>query len=129
VHAQAPKYAFTRIADTNTDPDLGSVSCVGLNDLGTVALTFTNGGVNELWRGNGVTFTKVAEKVGGLCFSINNQEEFAYVTNPPPPGPLAKLVRNSNGVLTTLASSDTWPFLDGGSRMYLPSLNNSGHAV
>jgi hypothetical protein len=124
--AQAPAYAFTRIADTTTHPVLAGPNCVGMNNLGQVMVTVSGGAI---WRGDGQSFAQIAAATGTLCPSINDLGELAYVLNNVPTVNVHSLVKNSNGVLTTLATSITAPQLDASSRTYLPSLNNSGNAV
>ena len=126
--AQFPPYVFTRIADNLThDPNVGSANCVGVNARGLVVVKFvpTGAGTNELWLGDGQTFTKAVAITGSFCGSLNDHDELAYGVFE---SGIAKLVRNSNGVITTLARSDVSPYYSG-STTYLPSLSNTGSAV
>jgi len=130
--AQAVSYTFTRIADTNQDSGLGGVSCVGINNLGTVIVTFSpTGSANlELWRGDGdgQPFTQVAQAITGLCASINDLGETAYARpHADPQINQVFLVRNSNGNVITLADSINDGFHSG--TTYLPSINNSGSVL
>ncbi len=120
-------YTFTKIADTNQNAGLTSISCVGIGNSGTVIMVF-NG---ELWRGNGLagSFSQVSAHAQSICGSINDQDEIVYITYTPPSTLPEYLVRNANGTLTTLARSDVSPFLYGGSKTYLPSVANNGSAV
>src|SRR5688572_727358 len=105
VQAQGPPYTFTRIADSNTDPGLGGPNCVGINNLGHVSVSFVPNGssVVQIWRGDGVTFTQTASSIaGGLCFSVNDLDETAYVLNNYPTTGVTSLVRNNAGTLTIL---------------------------
>ena len=123
--SQPIPYTFTRIADTIADERLAGPNCVGMNNLGTVIVTFSG----ELWRGGKAqTFSQVSDAVAGICASINDLDEIAYVTYSPPNTLPNFLVRNANGSLTTLARSDTFPALHAG-RTYLPSLAANGSAV
>lgn len=127
VWAQGTPYVFTRIADdVHHDTGLRGADCVALNDVGTVVVTFFPAGAStkHVWRGNGATFTSVAAGLGGNCASINDLDEIGYLTGGSP----TRLVKNSNGVVTTLAAADTMPSLAGGIT-YLPSLSNAGSAV
>ena len=126
--AQFPPYVFTRIADNITnDPNVGGANCVGVNARGLVVLKFApvGSGTNELWLGDGQTFSKAAAIAGSFCGSLNDLDELAYGVSE---SGIVKLVRNSNGVITTLARSDLAPYYSG-STTYLPSLSNSGSAV
>lgn len=78
VWAQATPYTFTRIADTvHTDAGLGGVYCVGINNPGTVMVSYapTGSSVVQIWRGDGLTFTQVAPEASGGCFSVNELDE------------------------------------------------------
>src|SRR5687768_13166332 len=71
--AQFPPYVFTRIADSiTTDPNVGGANCVGVNNSGLVVLKFQSTGSsrNELWLGDGPTFTKAADITGSFCGSL-----------------------------------------------------------
>jgi hypothetical protein len=127
--AQGTLYKYTRIADTVKDAGLAGVSCVGLNNQGTVIVVFVPAGSpsNQLWRGSGGAFTAIASSLGGICASINALGHTAYLVPVPGTGH-ATLVKNANGTLTTLAEHDTPPELFA-STVYLPSLNDGGSAV
>jgi hypothetical protein len=127
IHAQATEYTFTRIADTAHDNALiAGPSCVGLNNLGTVIVSFSG----QLWqRRQGQAFTKVADTANSICSSINDLDELAYVLYDGPATNKFRLVRDNSGTITTLVSNYDVPALDASSRLYLPSLNNSGSAL
>jgi hypothetical protein len=124
-HAQFPPYRFVRIADTANDPDahINGLSCVSLNNAGAVLIKNNQ---NELWRGNGGPLEAIVPSgAHGLCPSINNLQEIAYLTVD---GSTPVLVRNLDGVLTELARSTAFPFLYGPTT-YLPSLSDTGSAL
>ena len=126
--AQFPPYVFTRIADNiTTDPNVAGANCVGVNAGGLVVLKFgsTGSSHNELWLGDGHTFTKAADITGSFCGSLNDLGELAYGVLE---SGVTRLVRNANGTITTLARSDVAPYYSGGIT-YLPSLANTGSAV
>jgi hypothetical protein len=128
-HAQSTVYRYTRIASTATDPAAGlnGVYCAGMNNQGTVVVHTSGAGASALWKGNGGPFTAVeAQDVAGLCPSINDAGDIAYVLAHHPEQFVTSLVRNSAGTKTVLARNDVSPFL--ATSMYLPSLNASGHA-
>jgi hypothetical protein len=90
-HAQGHQYTFTRIADTvQNDAALAGVYCVGLNNLGTVIVTFFPTGTSflQLWRGDGSlqSFMPIAPDVSSVCASINDLDETAYADPRVPPG-------------------------------------------
>ena len=101
-----------------------------MNNAGTVIVVFapSGSGSNQLWRGSGASFTQVAPSLAGLCASINDMDDTAYLRANYPTTSITSLVRNSGGTLTILARSDTAPYLFAGTT-YLPSLSNSGSAV
>ncbi|HLG55442.1 MAG TPA: choice-of-anchor tandem repeat NxxGxxAF-containing protein [Vicinamibacterales bacterium] len=123
-YAQATQYTFTKIADTISNPGVGGISCVGLNSRGTVIAVFQG----QLWRGDGQSFTQVTPVIASICPSINDFDEIAYVSHNSQTN-ISTLVKNSGGTLTTLARSDTAPFLDGGSNTAYTPLSNSGSAA
>jgi hypothetical protein len=99
-----------------------------MNSLGTVIVDFFPAGSGlQLWQGDGQTFTQVAPRTASLCSSINDLNETAYMV-PSADNTITSLVRNTNGTLSTLASTDAYPFLYSPTT-YLPSLSNSGSAV
>jgi hypothetical protein len=124
--AQTTQYTFTKIADTVDNVGLQATSCVGLNNLGTVIVSF-NG---QLWqRRQGQPLTPVALISNQNCSSINDLDEIAYVVYDGPATNMLRLVRDLNGILTTLVTNFDVPALDAGSSLYLPSLSNSGSAL
>ncbi|HEX6313720.1 MAG TPA: Ig-like domain-containing protein, partial [Gemmatimonadaceae bacterium] len=127
VQAQAIEYTFTKIADTNDNAAIAGPTCVGLNNLGTVLVSFAG----QLWqRRDGQPFTQVAPQIANLgCSSINDFDEIAYVVYDGPATNRFRLVRDSNGTQTTLVSNFDVPALDASSRLYLPSLSNNGSAL
>ena len=122
--AQPLPYTFTKITDSVVTPGLGGVSCVGMNDLGTVVVRLNN---QQLHRGRDeASFALVTASTFSLCPSINDSDEIAYTTGGPAGSTI--LVKNADGNVTTLASSTTPPSLYG-PNTHFPSLNNIGRAV
>ena len=116
--AQAPPYTFTQIKAIN-DPANTPVTCVGMNNLGTVVASIGQG----VWRGGvGQTSTRIATDGSGLCPSINDLNEVAYVSD------IGLIRQPSNGSPTILATSAAFPFLASG-RTYLPSIASDGSAL
>jgi hypothetical protein len=117
-------YTFKKITDSVATPGLGGVQCVGMNDLGTVAVQLSS---NQLFRGrDAASLTLVAPSAFSQCPSINDNDEIAYTTG----GPVGStvLVKDAAGSITTLASSTTAPALYSPTT-FLPSLNGAGRAV
>ena len=125
VSAQVP-YVFTRIADTVQNPGtgLGGVNCVAMNGYGVVVVKTGTGAV---MTGSGAAFSTVTPSSGTICPSINDVGEIAYVRPGPGPG-IASLVRNANGVETTLARTDTAPNLSPGSSPHT-AINDAGKVL
>ncbi len=122
--AQVLPYKFVRIADTVNNPDahIDGVNCVVLNNAGTVII---KNGQAALWRGGGGSLELVASSVGGVCRSINDVGEIAYLTTA---GGTPVLVKNLGGSLVTLATATSSPFLHAPTT-YLPSLTSTGSAL
>jgi hypothetical protein len=124
--AQAP-YTFTGIADTT---GLG-VYCAGTNNEGVVIFNFstsTPGSLGtELWRGDGQVLTRVAQTVTTICGSINDSGEISYGTADLATSNVGRLIKNSHGVLTTLASGDTSPSF--AQSTYLPAISANGSVL
>lgn len=117
-------YTFTKIADTVSDPgaNLGGIGCIGLSNSGTVVINS-----NQIWRGDGTAGLSSVAANSGNCPSINDLDEITHLVYDS--GTLiTTLVRNNNGTLTPLASSNASPYLSGGTT-YLASLSFSGSAV
>jgi hypothetical protein len=121
--AQVLPYKFVRIADTVTNPEaqIDGLSCVGLNNAGTVVIKSQN----VLWRGTGGSLEMVASSAFGVCPSINDSGEIAYMTSI---GGTSVLVKNLDGSVVTLASATSPPFLYLPTT-YLPSLTSGGTAL
>ena len=123
--AQPLPYTFTKITDSVATPGVGGVYCLGMNDLGTVVVHLGNG---ALLRGRDASsLTVVHPAMGGICPSINDSDEIAYmrrigVTH------LFELVKDASGSETILASGTGSPALYPATT-YLPSLNNAGRAA
>jgi hypothetical protein len=120
-------YTFTKITDSVATPGIGGISCVGMNDLGTVVVQFGD----TLLRGrDAASFTVVNTSAGGnsLCPSINDSDEIAYMRRI---GTTAQyeLVKDASGSETILATTLGNPGIHTVKPSYLPSLNNAGRAV
>jgi hypothetical protein len=120
-------YTFTRITDSVATPGIGGISCVGMNDLGTVVVQMGD----TLLRGrDAASFTVVNAHAGGnsLCPSINDTDEIAYMRRI---GTTAQyeLVKDAGGSETILATTLGNPGISSVKPSYLPSLNNAGRAV
>ena len=128
-HAQGTTYTFTKIADTNTDAGLAGITCVAVNNRGTVIVTFAPAGSNftQVWRGDGGPFTQVAPNVGN-CASLNDLDEVAYIVSNPQVFQQS-LVKNTNGAITPIATNSAYPYLDASSNSAYTPLNNNGNAA
>ena len=123
--AQPLPYTFTKITDSVATPAASGVQCVGINELGTVAVRLSN---QAIYRGrDAASFTMVTPTSFSLCMSINDNDEIAYTKAGVGPGTTI-LVKDAGGSVTTLATNTTAPALYTPSTVF-PSLNNAGHAV
>jgi hypothetical protein len=120
-------YTFTKITDSVATPGIGGISCVGVNDLGTVVVQM---GGTVLKGRDAASFTVVNANAGGnsLCPSINDTDEIAYMRRI---GTTAQyeLVKDAGGSETILATTLGSPGISPVKPSYLPSLNNAGRAV
>jgi hypothetical protein len=138
VVAQGNGYTFTRMIGPSDVPEgpirdsLQGNPCVSMNNLGQVVAALGS----SIWVADGenapiaVALETSTERPGAnICASINDLGEVAYLVGHLNSAYHTSLVRNANGVQTTLvtSSSQAGP-LDGG-RTYLPSLSNAGSAV
>ena len=123
--AQPLPYTFAKITDTVVTPAVAGVSCLGMNDLGTVVVHLGDG---SLLRGRDTSsLTVVHPSQSGICPSINDSDEIAYMRRIGTTH-LLELVRDSNGSEAILATGAGSPALYGATT-YLPSLNNAGRAA
>jgi hypothetical protein len=119
-----PHYTFKKIADTVSDPNaqLNGDICVALSNAGTVVINS-----NALRRGDGSAGLTDVAAASATCPSINDLDEIAHTVYDPSSG-ITTLVRDANGVLTTLAAEPSdCPRMNVGRTF--PSLSNSGSAV
>ena len=124
--AQAQSFVFTPIATTASIPSLGGATCVGMNNSGAVIF---RGNALDLWKGSGgAPAEPVSSAASSLCASINDLGEIAYLRSHYPSMGVTSLVRNTGGVETILARSDSASPLDPATT-HLPSLNLTGNAV
>jgi hypothetical protein len=125
--AQPLPYTFTKITDSVATPGIGGITCVGLNDLGTVVIHTSS----QLLRGRDEASLTVVRDVGLTSFqcpSINDSDEIAYVRRIGTTA-LLELVKDANGSETILATTTGSPALSYVKPQYLPSLNNAGRAA
>ena len=121
--AQPLPYIFTKITDSVATPGVGGVYCLGMNDLGTVVVHLGSG---ALLRGRDASsLTVVHPEMSGICPSINDSDEIAYMKSI---SGTQELVKDASGSETTLASATGSPALYVPTT-YLPSLNNTGRAA
>jgi hypothetical protein len=129
--AQTLPYKFVKIADTVDNPSavINGVYCVGINGSGMVVIKNSQ---NAVWRGNGGPLEEFqASNAAGICPSINDLGEIAYLsaTNPGSPVLTSVLYRRLDAAPpATLASAATFPFLYSPTT-YLPSLSDAGSAL
>src|SRR5262245_26871590 len=121
------RYTFTKIADTVSNPGAGleNLYCVGLSNTGTVVIHSPN--VQKVWRGDGTAGLTSVAALSAICPSINELDEITHLVYDAGTD-TTTLVRNKNGTLTTLASSNAEPYLFP-PQQYLHSLSHSGSAV
>jgi concanavalin A-like lectin/glucanase superfamily protein/Big-like domain-containing protein len=127
--AQTSAYTFTRIADTNQFPGIAGARCVGVNNLGTVIFTTSDGSVFIREGATGAFMHITGPDSSGQpilspCPGLNDFDDIVYGFTFSSPAHNA-LLMDAAGTVTELASSDKPPFLNETGETSIHSLTNS----